>query len=46
VPLYRNKALSSNPAQPKTKNKFGAKKVAQWENVCRAYEKKIVITKR
>jgi hypothetical protein len=34
VPLCRHKALSSNPAQPKTKKKFGAKEVAQWKNVC------------
>jgi hypothetical protein len=39
VPLCRHKALSSNPAQPKTKKIFGAKKVAQWENVCPTYAK-------
>jgi hypothetical protein len=39
VPLCRHKALSSNPVQPKTKEIFGAEKVAQWENVCPACAK-------
>jgi hypothetical protein len=39
VPLYRHKALSLNPVQPKTKKIFGAEKVAHWKNVCPACAK-------